>query len=461
MKQRIIMLILLCFAGLLGMTGVKTAEVSAAEMKYVTRTSLESKQAETPPPSNTPKPTESPKPTSTPKPTKPPKPTETPKPTEPPVEIDYSSVLSMEQPEVVTTVGQTTKLKINGLENVGSYQVQWFSEDNSILMVNQRGEVTPLAMTTENGVKVTGVVTIGMKDYVVESIFYVSEPKLVSNTTILRVGKSKQIEVSGLLSRSKVTYETSDPGVALVNEMGIVSAFTTGQTIITITVDGQKIEYHVIVTNATLNCTWFLSSKGKTKKLSVSGHSGTTPVTFKSENTSIATVSASGKIKAKKIGNTKITVNVDGIKLTCVVNITYKKAINVINKGKKKLGYKYSQARRMSSKYFDCSSFVWRMYKTQGIYFGSKRRAPVAASEAKIMVSRKKVIAYKYVKPSKLLAGDIIFIKGKRNGRYRNICHVAIYIGNGKILHATPPCVKYGDYEMYRSRITVIARPCK
>lgn len=385
----------------------------------------------------------------------------TPKPTQIPGGIDYLSLLSMDQSQVNTTVGQTTKLSVNGLANVGSYQINWYSEDCAILIVNQRGEVTAMSMTGEEGVKVYCTVTIMDREYRFETLFFVSAPSLYETSAVLRTGKTKEIRLTGLLGQSVATYETSDPGVALVSETGMITAFTAGKTTITVTVDGLKLEFQLTVTNASLNCTWFLTKKGTTKQLSVSGHTKTTAVTYRSENSAIASVSATGKIKAKKIGNTKIIVNVDGIQLNCVVNITYKKALSVIKAGKKKLGYTYSQARRMSSKYFDCSSFVWRMYKTRGVYFGTKKTAPVAATEAKYMVSKKKVIAYKYVDPSKLLAGDIIFIKGKYNGRYRNICHVAIYIGNGKILHATPPKVKYGDYNMYRSSITVIARPLK
>lgn len=389
-----------------------------------------------------------------------PKPSASPTPTVKP-EVDYTGLLSLSEASITTTVGKTHKLTLQGIEKGESYTEVWSSENNSIVSIDQSGNVTARATTSEAGVKIYNKVTINGRNFEVSCVVYVSEPALVSSSTTLRVGKSEQINVLGLLAQSVVSYKTSDPGIVLVSETGLMTALKTGQCDITIDVDDVRLTYHVIVTNAKVNCTWFLTRVGKTKQLSVSGQSGTTPVTYVSTNTSIASVSKTGLIKAKKRGNAYVTINVDGMKLTCVVNITYKKALSVINSGKKKLGVKYSQARRMSSRYFDCSSFVHRMYKKQKIYFGSRGYSPTAAAEAKYMVRTKKVIAYKYVDPSKLLPGDVLFIKGKYNGRYRNICHTAIYIGNGKILHSTPPCVKYGEYATYKSRISVIARPCK
>jgi cell wall-associated NlpC family hydrolase len=35
-----------------------------------------------------------------------------------------------------------------------------------------------------------------------------------------------------------------------------------------------------------------------------------------------------------------------------------------------------------------------------------------------------------------LKPGDLIFYSYKENGKFRNISHVAIYVGNGKMVHA-------------------------
>lgn len=388
--------------------------------------------------------------------------TETPAPThDPNADIDYKDVLKINQDEMTLAVGSTGQLSIVGIEQVESYTIIWSSEDKSVVTVEKDGTVKAVSKSSDNGVLVKCVVAIKGRNYEFGCMVYVSNPVLQTENLYVNVSGKCQVQLTGLVEKSKVTYDTSDPMVAIVSETGEVLAFTTGRTIITIRVDGKELTCTVLVTNAALSSYWYITYRGQSKTLKITGNSKTTAITFKSENPKVCTVNSKGKVKAVGRGNTRIAVSVDGATLYCVVNVTYKKAFNVIKKGKTKLGYVYSQARRTSAKYFDCSSFVWRMYKTQKIYFGSKYACPVAASEARYMVQKKKAIAYKYVKESKLLAGDVLFIKGKHNGRYKNICHTAIYIGNGTILHSTPPCVKYGTYDQYKTRIAVIARPCK
>ena len=60
------------------------------------------------------------------------------------------------------------------------------------------------------------------------------------------------------------------------------------------------------------------------------------------------------------------------------------------------------------------------------------------------------------------VTGDLIFYSGKPNGRYKNICHVAIYAGNGKLIEARNEKwgVVYADCKN-KSNITVICRPGK
>jgi cell wall-associated NlpC family hydrolase len=67
-----------------------------------------------------------------------------------------------------------------------------------------------------------------------------------------------------------------------------------------------------------------------------------------------------------------------------------------------------------STRAFDCSSFTQYVYKKNGI---SLPRTSIAQSKVGRYVSR-----------SNLQPGDLVFF-------YSPIHHVAIYIGNGKILH--------------------------
>ena len=96
-----------------------------------------------------------------------------------------------------------------------------------------------------------------------------------------------------------------------------------------------------------------------------------------------------------------------------------------------RLGKPYSQAKRDSGDYYDCSSLTYYSYKEAGItlsYHGSN----TAASQGQLLSDRGCEVAYEDIQP-----GDLVFYSFTRNGRYRNISHVAIYAGNGYLVDAS------------------------
>lgn len=98
-----------------------------------------------------------------------------------------------------------------------------------------------------------------------------------------------------------------------------------------------------------------------------------------------------------------------------------------------KVGCKYSQPLRDEEGYYDCSSLVTRVAAEVGISI----QGGTAAGICKNLTN-----AGRLVSMSDLQQGDLIFYSREVNGRYLNITHVAIYIGNGQIVHARG--VKYG-----------------
>ena len=91
-----------------------------------------------------------------------------------------------------------------------------------------------------------------------------------------------------------------------------------------------------------------------------------------------------------------------------------------------KVGYPYSQNLRNSGKAFDCSSLAYYAWKSAGIdiAFGG---STTAAAEAQGLKD-------KSVKEKDIQPGDLIFYSYTTNGRYKNISHVGIYVGNGKMV---------------------------
>lgn len=106
-----------------------------------------------------------------------------------------------------------------------------------------------------------------------------------------------------------------------------------------------------------------------------------------------------------------------------------------------KVGYPYSQAYRDSGDYYDCSSLAYYAWRSAGVsimYEGSN----TAASEGKLCYDNNLLVNYDEMQP-----GDLIFYSYERNGRFMNISHVAIYVGNGKVVEAA------------NSRLGVVYRP--
>lgn len=103
----------------------------------------------------------------------------------------------------------------------------------------------------------------------------------------------------------------------------------------------------------------------------------------------------------------------------------------VISSALAKLGTPYSQAQRDSGSYYDCSSFVYYCYKSAGIsiVYGG---ANTAAAEAQYCVSNGRVVTVEELQP-----GDLLFYSYVTNGRYKNISHVEMYLGNGLIIDCT------------------------
>ena len=118
-----------------------------------------------------------------------------------------------------------------------------------------------------------------------------------------------------------------------------------------------------------------------------------------------------------------------------------------------KVGYPYSQPLRNSGKAFDCSSLAYYAWKSAGvdISFGG---GTTAAAEAEGLKD-------KIMKEKNLQPGDLIFYSYTTNGRYKNISHVGIYVGNGKMVEAVDEAhgVCLGNY--HNGGLVMICRPGK
>ena len=124
---------------------------------------------------------------------------------------------------------------------------------------------------------------------------------------------------------------------------------------------------------------------------------------------------------------------------------------DIVSLALSKVGCRYSQQERDGEGVYDCSSLVYRLYAQIGITYLS---GMCAAEEAQYLESHQMGVTRE-----ELMPGDLIFYSYENNGRYKNISHVAIYIGDGKQVHAANKKRGVVCDPFKESNIGVYARP--
>ena len=223
---------------------------------------------------------------------------------------------------------------LKSLASIKSYEI----EDKSIASVDSSGKVTPLKNGTTN-VKVVVQYFEGTKVNLTEEIVVDYKAESISlDKTNITLNNNKPVKLNEKVlpeytNNKKVNWKSSDEKIARVDGNGNVTAVENGTCKITATTtDG---------TNKTASCDVKVDIKAESIGFSLTSYKITdlaqTPsftakilpentanknVTWKSSDTSIATVSSSGVIKAVSNGTCKITATTkDGTNLSASVDI--------------------------------------------------------------------------------------------------------------------------------------------
>lgn len=238
-------------------------------------------------------------------------------------------------------VGETYTLKPTITpSNATDKSVEWFSGNPAVASVDTTGKVTAKAIgvavitatTNDGGYKATCTITVS------DSKVSVTGIELTTTSRNMYAGDQYILQTiikPDNATDKSVTWTSSNPAIATVDENGIVTALKAGTTTITATTNdgGFKANCIITVTGEVVNVTGITLSP--TTKTMYTGESfiltpTITPdnatnksVTWTSSDPTIASVDESGIVNAIKKGTATITAktNDGGFTATCVITV--------------------------------------------------------------------------------------------------------------------------------------------
>ncbi len=238
-------------------------------------------------------------------------------------------------------VGKNNQLSMAVLPETGiTSNVKWKSSNTAVATVDAKGNVKAVAPGTAT-ITVTATDLIGQKvsaNCEVTVIYQVTGITLNKTTMSLHMGKSETLTATvspGNATNKAVTWNSSDTSVAKVDTDGKVTAVAPGTVTITATAqDGSdksascKVTVIRPVTKISINWTRQYLEVGETSTLTVTvspDNATNKAVTWKSSDTTVATVDANGKVTAVGEGTATITVTAQdgsGKSASCTIIVT-------------------------------------------------------------------------------------------------------------------------------------------
>ena len=161
---------------------------------------------------------------------------------------------------------------------------------------------------------------------------------------------------------------------------------------------------------------------GKTYQLRMKNT--TDQVKWKSFDKKVVKVSKKGKLTPVAVGSTKVTATVNNKRYTCKVAVLDSSSMTdgqkeVVSYALKYVGNPYSYGGISLTKGADCSGFTMSVYKRFGYSLDHN---------AYMQLKNTTKVKLKNIQP-----GDLVFYGSSK----KDCSHVALYIGNGKIVHAS------------------------
>ena len=290
------------------------------------------------------------------------------------VQLVYGTIAFKEKSGTLY-IGGSKQLEVSG-ENCKD--VTYASDNTKVAIVDENGKVTAKAAGTA---VITATSAAGKTAEYKITVKTPSVKLNVSSKTLYVKGSPATVALKATKTgiSGNVTYTSSKVSVATVDANGKVTAKAAGTAVITAKCGNYKATCKITVKKPSVKAT--ASAKtvfvGGTSQIKVTKAGVSGKVTYISSNKSVAAVSKSGKITAKKAGTATITVKCGNYKATCKITvkkgslkITSKTAVSV--KAKKTTAIKATATSKAKITYTSSNKKVATV-SSKGVVKGVKK----------------------------------------------------------------------------------------
>lgn len=244
----------------------------------------------------------------------------------------YKATFNMEFDENLLNIsqGNTYTLYPIKIPTDATENMMWFSDNESVAIVDQNGTVTAVSKGTATitATTVTGNISASC---IVQVTSPVQSISLSSTSATLNINQTKRLTatISPVDYSGMIEWRTTNSKVATVDQEGLITATGPGTAIISVTADSGKTAQCTVTvkspaTDITLNKTELTLEKGYTEKLicSMLPADTTDTVTWSTSSSTYAAVNSDGTVTANRTGTATITATTtSGKKAYCVVTI--------------------------------------------------------------------------------------------------------------------------------------------
>ena len=273
--------------------------------------------------------------------------------------------ISLDKEEMTLEIGEEESLvaRINGIPN--NTDIDWKSDNPDIATVNVDGIVKAISQgTTTIYATAKGSMYFATCKVTVKSD-KATDIVLDKNELTLNIGDKERLTATVLPESVKdksVRWYSSAQRIATVNADGVVTAISVGTAVITVTTnDGSDLTASCTVTvtpkavqSITMDEEDLTLERGETTRLTVTvspSDADDTSVTWRSNNSAVATVDGGGRVTAIEVGTAIISATTNdgsGLSARCTVTVT-PKDVDEITLNKERLEMEIGDIERLTA----------------------------------------------------------------------------------------------------------------